>query len=70
MPQPGRRQPGPSRGAAAAMALAGVAFALGPGHNIPFLGSTPVAGKGILILAAIILVSAVVLVEAEAWLGR
>jgi hypothetical protein len=29
-----------------------------------------VAGKGILILAAIILVSAVVLVEAEAWLGR
>ena len=56
--------------AAAAMALAGVAFALGPGHNIPFLGSTPVAGKGILILAAIILVSAVVLVEAEAWLGR
>ena len=56
--------------AALATALAGVVFALGPGHNIPFLGSTPVAGKGILILAAIILVSAVVLVESEAWPGK
>jgi hypothetical protein len=56
--------------AAAATALAGFVFALGPGHNIPFLGSTPAAGKGILLLAAIILVSAVVLVESQAWLAR
>jgi hypothetical protein len=56
--------------AALATALAGVIFALGPGHNIPLLGSTPVAGKGIALLIAIILVSAVVLLESEAWLGR
>jgi hypothetical protein len=56
--------------AAAATALAGFVFALGPGHNIPFLGNTPGAGKGILLLAAIILVSAVVLVEGQAWLAR
>ncbi|HLE14012.1 MAG TPA: hypothetical protein VI776_04625, partial [Anaerolineales bacterium] len=32
--------------AALATSLAGVVFALGPGHNIPLLGSTPAAGKG------------------------
>jgi len=31
--------------AAMATALAGLVFALGPGHNIPFLGSTPAVGK-------------------------
>jgi hypothetical protein len=56
--------------AAAATALAGLVFALGPGHNIPFLGNTPAAGKGVALLAAIILVSAVVLVESQAWLAR
>ena len=56
--------------AAFAMALAGFIFALGPGHNIPFLGSTPVVGKGIVLLIAIIAVSAIVLVESEAWLSR
>jgi hypothetical protein len=36
--------------AALATGLAGFVFALGPGHNIPFLGSTPAAGKGLLLL--------------------
>jgi hypothetical protein len=56
--------------AAAATALAGFVFALGPGHNVPFLGNTPGVGKGIALLAAIILVSAMVLVESQAWLAR
>jgi hypothetical protein len=56
--------------AALAMALAGFIFALGPGHNIPFLGGTPVVGKGIMLLVAIIATSALVLVESEAWLSR
>jgi hypothetical protein len=54
--------------ASAATALAGLVFALGPGHNIPFLGSTPGVGKGLILLAAIVIVSAIVLVEAHAWL--
>lgn len=56
--------------AAVATALAGFIFALGPGHNIPLLGNTPVTGKGILLLVIIIAISAVVLVEGEAWLAR
>jgi hypothetical protein len=56
--------------AAFATALAGFVFALGPGHNIPFLGATPAVGKGIALLVAIILASAVVLVESEAWIAR
>lgn len=52
-----------------ATALAGFLFALGPGHNIPLLGNTPGVGKGIVLLAAVILVSALVLVEGEAWLA-
>jgi len=55
--------------ASAATALAGLIFALGPGHNIPFLGSTPGVGKGLVLLAAIVVVSAVVLVEAQARLA-
>jgi hypothetical protein len=55
--------------AALAMALAGFVFALGPGHNVPFLGNTPALGKGLALLVAIILISALVLVEAEAWLA-
>jgi hypothetical protein len=61
---------GHSSRAALATALAGVAFALGPGHNIPLLGGTPSAGKGVLLLAAIILVSSIVLVEGTAFLSR
>jgi len=56
--------------AALATAVAGLVFAIGPGHNIPFLGNTPVVGKGLALLAAITLVSAVVLVEGDAWLAR
>jgi hypothetical protein len=56
--------------AAFAVALASFVFALGPGHNIPFLGSTPGVGKGIVLLVAIIAVSALVLVESEAWLSQ
>jgi hypothetical protein len=56
--------------AALAMALASFVFALGPGHNIPFLGGTPGVGKGIVLLIAIIGVSSIVLVESQAWLSR
>jgi len=56
---------GGSGRAAAATALAGLIFALGPGHNIPFLGNTPATGKGIVLLLSVVVVSAVVLVEAE-----
>jgi len=56
--------------AALATALAGFVFALGPGHNIPLLGNTPVVGKGIVLLVVITAISAVVLVEGEAWLAR
>jgi len=53
-----------------ATGLAGFIFALGPGHNIPLLGSTSAAGKGVVLLVLIIIVSAVVLVEGQAALAR
>jgi hypothetical protein len=56
--------------AALATALAGFVFALGPGHNIPFLGNQPATAKGILLLIAIVLAAAIVLVEAQAALTR
>lgn len=56
--------------AALATALAGLVFAIGPGHNIPLLGNTPVVGKGVMLLAIIIFVSAMVLVETQVWLER
>ncbi len=56
--------------AALATALAGFVFALGPGHNIPLLGNTPAIGKGLILLVIIIFISAVVLVESQAWLAR
>lgn len=56
--------------AAIAMALASLVFAIGPGHNIPLLGNTPVVGKGIFLLVAIIATSAIVLVESDALLSR
>ena len=49
--------------AALATGIAGLVFALGPGHNIPFLGNSPATGKGIAVLLVIILSAAVVLVE-------
>lgn len=60
---------GRTRRAALIMALAGFVFALGPGHNVPFLGNTPATGKGIILLLAIILSSSVVLVLAQAVLA-
>jgi hypothetical protein len=46
---------GRSATAAFAMAVAGVALALGPGHNIPMFGDNPLAFKGhaiVLLIAA------------------
>ena len=59
---------GRTREASVATALAGLVFALGPGHNIPFLGSTAGKAKGLAILLLVILVSAVALVEIEWWM--
>lgn len=61
---------GHTQRAAFATALAGFVFALGPGHNIPLLGNTPAVGKGVVLLIIIIFVSAIVLVESQAWLAR
>jgi hypothetical protein len=60
---------GRTKRAVVATALAGFVFALGPGHNIPFLGNTSATGKGILLLLAIIVSASVVLVEVEAALA-
>jgi hypothetical protein len=60
---------GRTRRAAAAVALAGLIFALGPGHNIPFIGGTSGLGKELALMGAMIVVSALVLVEAHAWLA-
>ncbi|MCL4562994.1 MAG: hypothetical protein M1281_20570 [Chloroflexi bacterium] len=60
---------GRTRQAALATALAGFVFALGPGHNVPFLGNTPATGKGILLLLAVIGSASAVLVEAQAALA-
>jgi hypothetical protein len=61
---------GGTRRASLATAVAGFVFALGPGHNIPFIGGTPGVGKEMVIMAAIIFVSAVVLVETQALAER
>jgi hypothetical protein len=55
--------------AALATALAGFIFALGPGHNIPFLGGTPGTLKGIAILLAIILSATIILVGFSSLMG-
>jgi hypothetical protein len=55
--------------AALATSLAGFVFALGPGHNIPFIGNMGGTGKGLAILAAIIIPAALVLVESHAFLN-
>jgi len=61
---------GRTRRAAFATALAGFVFALGPGHNVPFLGNQPATGKGIILLIAIVLTASIVLVEGHAALIR
>jgi hypothetical protein len=55
---------------ATAMALAGLLLALGPGHNIPFLGRTPAVGKEISLLIAVALASSITLAKADEWLER
>jgi hypothetical protein len=57
--------------AAQATALAGFIFALGPGHNIPLIGGGGAyyVAKELTIMMAIIAVSALVLVEVQAWLA-
>jgi hypothetical protein len=60
---------GHTRRAVLATAVAGFVFALGPGHNVPFLGNAPATGKGILLLLAVTLSASAVLVEAQAVLS-
>lgn len=60
---------GRSNQAVLATALAGLIFALGPGHNIPFLGNTPSVGKGVVLLLVIITVSSFTLMICVRWLG-
>lgn len=57
---------GRTKRAARITALAGFVFALGPGHNVPFLGNQPATGKGIILLIAIVLAVSIVLVEGHA----
>ena len=61
---------GRSPQASIATALAGLVYAIGPGHNIPLLGSTPAVGKGLVLLLLITLVSVIVLVEVGDWLAN
>jgi hypothetical protein len=61
---------GRTKRAAFATALAGFVFALGPGHNVPFLGNQPATGKGIILLIAIVWAASIVLVEGHAALIR
>jgi len=61
---------GRSPRAALASAVAGLVFAIGPGHNIPMFGTNPVAFKGLALLLAVVVVSALVLVEGGALLAR
>jgi hypothetical protein len=49
----------------AVTALVSFLFALGPGHHIPFLGGTPDVGTGLTLLAAVIIVSTLVVVESH-----
>jgi hypothetical protein len=60
---------GRTRRATATMALASFLFALGPGHNIPFVGGTRGVDTELALLAAVIAASALVLVEGHAWLA-
>jgi hypothetical protein len=60
---------GRSPRAALAMGVAGLVFAIGPGHNIPMFGSNPVAFKQLAILLAVVAASALVLVEGGALLA-
>ena len=60
---------GRSGQAAMATAVAGFIYALGPGHNIPLVGGTPGVAKELVIMTAVVVVSALVMVEVQAWLA-
>jgi hypothetical protein len=60
---------GRSGQAAIATAVAGFIYALGPGHNIPLVGGTPGVGKELAIMTAVVVVSALVMVEVQAWVA-
>jgi hypothetical protein len=61
---------GRTRRAIISMAVAGFIFALGPGHNIPFIGGTTGVAKEIAIMMIVIIVSALALVEGHAQWAR
>ena len=58
------------RRASGTMAVAGLAMAIGPWHNIPMLGGSTGVAKEVTMLAAVIVVASAVLVEAHRWLER
>lgn len=60
---------GRTRRTTIAMSIAGFMLALGPGHNVPFLGNTSGVGKEITIIALVNIVSALTLVEVHARLS-
>jgi hypothetical protein len=61
---------GRRRSAIIATSAAAVAFALGPGHNIPFGGGTDAVPKEIALMVGVAAVSAVALVEVHARLAK
>jgi hypothetical protein len=58
-----------TRSAVISTVVASVVFAIGPGHNIPFLGNTPSVYKGVVLLLIIILVSSLTLMLGVEYLG-
>jgi hypothetical protein len=56
--------------AALSVASASLVFALGPVHNIPFLGGTPAAGLGWAILFAVVICASIVLVGIDSALSH
>jgi hypothetical protein len=61
---------GRSLRASIAMSVAALAFAIGPGHNIPMFGTNPRAFKGFALMIAIVVSSCISLVHVNAWLQR
>lgn len=58
---------GRTTAAARTTALAGFVFALGPGHNIPFIGGTPGVATEVGLITGATVAAAIVLVEVDAW---
>jgi hypothetical protein len=59
-----------SAAAAGRLALAAVAFSVGPGHNIPFFAGTTGAGKMWAIMGLVIFVSALAFAATLYWFRR